>query len=400
MTNDTMTTRPTVVGDIQRFVIDVPDAALEHLASKLRSTRFPPPLPGDGWDTGVPVSYLRKLIGYWASEYDWRRQEATLNAFPQYTTTIDGQKIHFLHVRSANENALPLVLTHGWPGSFVEFLDVIGPLTDPAAHGRDPADAFHVVIPTLPGFGFSSPLAGGGWTVARIGETWAHLMERLGYDHYGVQGGDIGAAVSPEVGRAAPDRVVGVHVNGSLGMPLQAPTEEELAAFTPLELDRLSRVQQFMKDEYGYIAIQSTRPQTLGAGLVDSPVGQLAWIIDKYYAWTKPTGALPDSVIDIDRLLTNVMIYWLTETAGTAAFVGYAQQEEWGEPKAPSGVPTGAIMFAHDVGIRRYAEVQNTVTRWIDVEDRGGHFAALEEPTLLVDDVSAFFRPLRPPVRS
>ena len=381
--------------DIHPFRIDIPEDAVAELTRRLWATRFPPTLPGDDWSTGVPVHYLRRLVDHWADSFDWRAQQEALNAFPQFTTVIDGQTIHFLHVRSAVDGALPLVLTHGWPGSFVEFLDLIGPLTDPEAHGREAADAFDLVIPSLPGFGFSSPVVEGGWDAARIGRTWATLMERLGYERFGVQGGDIGAAVSSQVARAAPTRVVGVHVNGSLGMPLRAPSEAELASFTPLELDRLARVQAFMRDEYGYIAIQSTRPQTIGAALVDSPVGLLAWIIDKFHAWTVPREALPEAVVPLDRLLTNVSLYWFTETAGTAAYVGYAQHTAWGAVDEPSGVPTGVIMFAHDVGIRAYAEREHTITRWTDVTDRGGHFAALEEPKALIDDLTEFFRPLR-----
>ncbi|WP_342672552.1 epoxide hydrolase family protein [Plantibacter flavus] len=381
--------------DVQPFRIDVTARAVDELKRRLGETRFPPPLPGDDWGTGVPVSYLRRLVDYWAADFDWPAQQAALNAFPQFTTVIDGQTIHFLHVRSTVDGALPLVLTHGWPGSFVEFLGLVGPLTDPEAHGRSAEDAFDVVIPSLPGFGFSSPVVEGDWDAARIGLTWATLMERLGYDRYGVQGGDIGAAVSPEVARAAPERVVGVHVNGSMGMPLGAPSEADLAAFTPLELDRLARVQAFMQDESGYIAIQSTRPQTIAAGLVDSPAGQLAWIIDKFHAWTVPHEALPETIIDLDRILTNVSLSWFTATAGTAAYIGYAQHSAWGAVKEPSGVPTGAIMFAHDVGIRSIAEREHTITRWTDVSDRGGHFAALEEPQLLIDDLTEFFRPLR-----
>jgi pimeloyl-ACP methyl ester carboxylesterase len=381
--------------EITPFRIEVSESDLTDLRSRLRGTRFPPSLPGDDWSTGVPVDYLRRVVGYWAEQYDWPAQQAMLNELPQFTTVIDGQTIHFLHIRSAAADALPLLITHGWPGSFVEFLDVIGPLTDPAAHGRNSADAFDLVIPSLPGFGFSSPVAEGGWDAARIGRTWAILMERLGYDRYGVQGGDIGAAVSPEVARAAPSHVVGVHVNGSMGMPLQVPTEADLASFTPLELDRLGRVQAFMQEEFGYIAIQSTRPQTLAAGLTDSPAGQLAWVIDKFREWTVPNDAPPEAIIPLDRILTNVMLYWVTKTAGTAAYIGYAQPAAWGAVKEPSGVPTGVIMFAHDVGIRRYAERENTITRWTDITDRGGHFAALEEPHALIDDLGEFFRPLR-----
>jgi pimeloyl-ACP methyl ester carboxylesterase len=379
---------------IRPFRIDIDQADLDDLTARLDRTRFPAPLPGDDWDTGVPVSYLRDLVAHWRDAYDWRAQEAALNAHPQFLTEIDGQQIHFLHVRSPEPDALALVLTHGWPGSFVEFLDVIGPLSDPAAHGADPADAFHLVVPSLPGFGFSGPVTTAGWDTARIATAWAELMSRLGYQRYAVQGGDIGAGVSPEVGRVAPDRVVGVHVNGSLGAPLHGPDEAEQATLTDLERDRVARVQAFMDEEFGYIAIQSTRPQTLAAGLVDSPVGQLAWIIDKFREWTHPRHALPDEVLDRDRLLTNVMLYWLTGTAGSSAYVGYAQESAWGAAKEPSGVPTAALMLAHDIGIRRYAETEDTITRWTDV-DRGGHFAALEEPTLLTHDVREFFHDLR-----
>jgi epoxide hydrolase len=380
--------------EIRPFRIDVPQAALDELAGKLDATRWPAPLPGDDWDTGVPTAWLRSLAEYWRSGYDWREAERELNKIPQFTTVIDGQQIHFLHVRSSEPGATPLVLTHGWPGSVVEFLDLIGPLTDPAAHGGDPADAFHVVIPALPGFGFSGPVADAGWTTNRIARVWAELMRRLGYERFAAQGGDIGAGVSVELGRVAPDRVIGVHVNGDSGSlpPLPMP-DEERASLTDLERDRVARVEAFMQEEFGYIAIQSTRPQTLGYGLVDSPVALLAWIMDKFREWTHPRHVLPDEIVDRDRLLTNVMFYWLTGTAGSAAYVGYAQDEGW-EPMANSGVPTGVIVFAHDIGIRRYAEQAATIVRWTDV-DRGGHFAALEEPELLIADVLEFFRPLR-----
>lgn len=379
---------------IRPFRIDIDQADLDDLTARLDRTRFPSSLPGDDWDTGVPVSYLRELVSHWRHSYDWRAQEAALNAHPQFTTEIDGQPIHFLHVRSPEPDALALVLTHGWPGSFVEFLDVIGPLSDPASHGGDPADAFHLIIPSLPGFGFSGPVTTAGWDTVRIAKAWAELMSRLDYERYAVQGGDLGAGISPEVGRVAPDRVVGVHVNGSLGAPLHSPDQDEQASLTDLERDRVARVQAFMDEEFGYIAIQSTRPQTLAAGLVDSPVGQLAWIIDKFREWTHPRQALPDEVLDRDRLLTNVMLYWLTATAGSSAYVGYAQEAAWGATKQPSGVPTAALMLAHDIGIRRYAETEDTITRWTDV-DRGGHFAAMEEPALLTGDIRDFFHPLR-----
>ncbi|TDC51098.1 epoxide hydrolase [Jiangella ureilytica] len=385
MTNSTITP----------FRLEVSEADLADLHARLDATRWPPPLPGDGWDTGVPTGWLRELAHYWRHEYDWRAAERELNSHPQFTTEIDGQNVHFLHVRSRHENALPLLLTHGWPGSVVEFLDLVGSLTDPAAHGGDPADAFHVVIPSLPGYGLSGPLSEPGWTIARIGAAWAELMRRLGYERYGTQGGDVGGMVSPAVARVAPERVVGVHTNGGPGpiAPFPMP-DDERASLTGLERDRVARIEAFMREESGYIAIQSTRPQTLAYGLTDSPVGQLAWIMDKFREWTHPREADPDTVVDKDRLLTNVMLYWLTGTAGSAAYAGYAQEAAWGEVKEISGVPTAALVFAHDVAIRRYAETENRITRWTDV-GRGGHFAALEEPDVLLDDVREFFRDLR-----
>lgn len=375
---------------IEPFSIDIPSAQLDDLAERLRRTRYSSALPGDDWSRGVPTGYLRELVEYWRDSYDWRAQEAALNALPQFTTEIDGQRIHFVHVRSAAPDAIPLVLTHGWPGSFTEFVDLVGPLTDPP----DGSPAFHVVIPSLPGFGFSGPVSEAGWDVARIARAWVELMSRLGYDRFGVQGGDIGAAVSPEVARLAPDRVIGVHLNGNIGVLFEPPAPDEV--FTDLEQDRLRRTAEFMQEQFGYISIQSTRPATIGAALADSPVGQLAWIVDKLREWTEPRETLPHVILGIDWLLTDVMLYWLTGTAASAAFVGYAQAAEWGAAKrpAPSGVPTGVIVFAGDVGIRRYAEREHEIVRWVDVEGRGGHFAAREEPGLLVDDVRAFFASL------
>jgi pimeloyl-ACP methyl ester carboxylesterase len=378
---------------IKEFSIDIPQSTLDDLAAKLASTRFPAALPGDDWTTGVPVSWLSSLVEYWRTSYDWRAAEKELNSYPQFTAEIDGQRIHFLHVRSAEPDALPLLLTHGWPGSIVEFLDVIGPLTDPVAHGGEAADAFHVVIPALPGFGFSGPTADDNWTFERIGRAWASLMAELGYERYGVQGGDLGGSVSPAVGRVAPSHVVGVHTNGGTNLPPLQISDEELQTLTPLEQDKMARIGQFMKDEFGYISIQSTRPQTLAYGLVDSPVAQLAWIMDKFKAWTFPEDSLPEAVIGKDRLLTNVMLYWLTGTGGSAAYIGYAQPRSWTPPPS-SGVPTAVLATAHDVAIRRYCEPSNNITRWTDL-DHGGHFAALEVPEVLVADVREFFHDLR-----
>jgi len=378
---------------ISPFRVEISDHELADLRRRLHDARFPAPLPGDDWSTGVPVAYLQELASKWES-FDWAAYQERLNDVPQFTTVIDDQVIHFVHVRSGVPGAVPLLLTHGWPGSFLEFLDVIGPLTNPAAHGGDASDAFDVVIPSLPGFGFSTPLSSTGWTTKRIAEAWVELMDRLGYDRFATQGGDLGAGVAPEVARIAPERVIGVHVNGTLGFVPEVD-DETAASLTDLELDRMRRVGEFMQNEFGYIAIQGTRPGLVGEMLADSPVAQLAWIVDKFRAWTHPLEAAPEDVVGLDFLLANASLCWCTASAGSAAYVGYAQNEQWGEEPASSGVPTAVICFAHDIGIRRFVEDAHNITRWTDVEDRGGHFAALEEPGTLVDDVREFLRGLR-----
>jgi epoxide hydrolase len=379
---------------IQRFKIEIPDADLDDLRDRLARTRWPSQLPEVGWSRGVPLDYVRELAEYWRTSYDWREHEARLNELPQFVTDVDGANVHFLHIRSAEPDALPLIMTHGWPGSIVEFLDVIGPLTDPRAHGGDPADAFHLVIPSIPGFGLSGPTSEPGWSAGRVGRAFAELMSRLGYERYGAQGGDEGAIVSPDVGRAAPDHVVGVHVNAaSIGfMPFPPLEESELAVLSDAERDRAARIAEYVDEGSGYAAIQSTRPQTLAYGLNDSPVGQLAWIVDKFQAWTYGSG-LPDDAVGRDRLLTNVMLYWLTGTGGSSAN-SYYEDKHSGAWPMPSGVPTGVAVFAEDISIRRYAEQSNNIVHWSDF-DRGGHFAAMETPDLLIADVRTFFRPLR-----
>jgi pimeloyl-ACP methyl ester carboxylesterase len=383
--------------EIRSFWIEIPQADLEDLADRLARTRWPDELPGVGWSRGVPLDYVKELAEYWRTGYDWRRWEAKLNELPQFTTAIDAQNIHFLHVRSSEPDALPLILTHGWPGSVAEFMEIIGPLTDPRAHGGDPADAFHVVAPSIPGFGFSGPTREAGWTEQRVAQAWAELMRRLGYERYGAQGGDVGAGVSPKVGRVAPDRVVGVHVNAAtVGfMPFPPLEESELEELSDIEKARVDRIGQFMGDMFGYAQIQSTRPQTLAYGLTDSPVGQLAWIVEKFKEWTHPTAALPEDSVDRDHMLTNVMLYWLTATAGSSARIYYegAHAGSWGAPER-STVPTGVAVFSEDISIRRYAEREHNIVHWTDFH-RGGHFAAMEEPDLLVGDVRTFFRGLR-----
>jgi epoxide hydrolase len=382
--------------DIKPFTIDIPQADLDDLRERLARTRWPDELPNVGWSRGVPVSYLKELAEYWGNTYDWRVYEARINQFPQFTTEIDGAHIHFLHVRSPEPDALPLILTHGWPGSIVEFLDVIGPLTDPRTHGGDPADAFDVVIPAIPGYGFSGPTHDTGWTSARVAKAWAELMRRLGYERYGAQGGDWGAFVSPELGRVDPERVVGVHVNAAtVGfIPFGPVDPAELATFTDAEKLRLERLNRYLADGSAYSQIQATRPQTLAYGLTDSPVGQLAWIVEKFKEWTYPAEDLPEKSINRDLILTDVMFYWLTKTAGSSAQTYYENMHATNWNQQPGTTPTGVAVFAEDVAIRRYGERANNIVHWSEF-DRGGHFAAMEAPDLLVGDIRQFFRLLR-----
>lgn len=379
---------------VRPFPIEITDDAIADLRSRLRHARFPQPLPEDDWSTGIPSADLSQLIDRWAA-HDWDATQERLNALPHIMTTIDGQNIHAVHGRSPHSGATPLLLLHGWPGSFLEFEDLIGPLTDPVAHDGGAADAFDMIIPSLPGFGFSMPLVGASWGVAEIAAAMLELMTRLGYDRFAVQGGDIGAGVAPEIARLAPERVIGVHVNGSLGNFAGDLDDDAVAALTPLEQDRVRRIGEFMQREFGYIAIQGTRPGLVGQVLADSPVGQFAWIFDKLQAWTHPADESAVDILGERFVFENAGLYWFTASAGTASFVGYAQADGWGEEPASSGVPTAVIVFAHDVGLRLVEERSNNIVRWTDVEDRGGHFAAREEPETLVNDVRAFFRSLR-----
>ena len=375
---------------IHPFRIDVPQAQLDHLAARLAATRWPDELPGVGWSYGVPVGYARGLGEYWCTQFDWRAAEAELNAFPQFTTRIDGQNIHFLHVRSPEPDALPLIITHGWPGSVAEFMKVIGPLTDPAAHGGERTDAFHVVAPSIPGFGFSGPTAEPGWDLSRVVRAWAELMSRLGYQRYGAQGGDSGAVISPMLGRADRTHVAGVHVNGGLGFPTGDPAESQ--GLTEAELARLGQYHD--QDRVGYAIIQATRPQTLAFGLHDSPAAQLAWIVEKFKEWTDPACELPEDAVDIDQLLTDISIYWFTGTAASSARLYKENQQTWGGAAEYSSVPHGVAVFPGDPGVRRIAEREHNVVHWSEF-DRGGHFAAMEAPDLLVEDVRTFFRMVR-----
>jgi pimeloyl-ACP methyl ester carboxylesterase len=377
------------------FRIAIPQADLDDLHDRLVRTRWPSELPGIGWSRGVPVEYLKGLAEYWRTGYNWRAWETKLNVYPQFTTDIDGQTIHFLHVPSPEPNAIPLLLIHGWPGSFVEFIDLIGPLTDPGANGGDPADAFHVVIPSIPGHGFSMPLSEPGWTHDRIAKAFVELMRRLGYDRYGVQGGDIGAFEGPLVARNAPEHVIGVHVNALVTFPSGDPAE--LEGLTDAEQERVARFQRFEQDMSGYASIQGTRPQTLAYALADSPVGQLAWIVEKFKEWTDPAAELPEDAVDRDHLLTDVSLYWFTNSAGSSANLYYETYHDPSmfAPKPRGTVPTGvAVSTTQDIAIRRLADRDHNIVHWTEF-DEGGHFAAMEAPEFLVDDVRAFFRSLR-----
>lgn len=372
--------------EIRPFRIDVPQADLDDLHDRLARTRWPDELPGVGWDYGVPLDHTRELAHYWRTGYDWRAAEARLNAHPQFTTEIDGQRVHFEHVRSAEPDALPLILTHGWPGSFAEFRDCVGPLTDPRAHGGDPNDAFHVVIPSIPGFTLSGPTRDTGWDTGRIARAWAELMRRLGYRRYGAQGGDFGALISRELGLADPEHLIGLHRNFLVTFPPDDPAE--LAALTDDDRARLDQLAGYASRS-GYAAIQGTRPQTLAYGLADSPAGQLAWNLEWFEGYGHRVGAL-----NRDDVLTHVTLYWLTGTAGSAARLYKESAGAWGPPQ-PSPVPTGIAVFPDaSKPVRSLAERFDTIVHWAEY-DRGGHFAAMQVPELLVEDIRTFFRPLR-----
>jgi pimeloyl-ACP methyl ester carboxylesterase len=377
--------------EIVPFTIDVPDAALVDLRERLARTRWPEREAVDDWSQGIPLDYVQELCRYWADSYDWRAREARLNRHPQFRTEIDGLGIHFLHVRSPEPDALPLVITHGWPGSIVEFQEVIGPLTDPVAHGGDAADAFHVVCPSLPGYGFSDRPSRAGWNVPRIGRAWATLMGRLGYDRYGAQGGDWGSMVTTSVAQQDPDHVVGVHLNMVVAIP-----DTSMGEPTPRELDALAAMDHYRQQESGYSTQQSTRPQTLGYGLVDSPAAQAAWIVEKFWAWTDCDGH-PENVIARDVLLDNVMLYWIPATGASSARLYWESFNDLAVALAPVEVPSGVAMFPKEIfrPSRRWAESRLLDLRHWSELDRGGHFAALEQPATYVDEVRTFFRHVR-----
>lgn len=366
------------------YKIAIPQADLDDLRERLARVRWTNELPGVGEDYGVPLAPIKRLVEYWQSGYDWRLWEAKLNAYPQFTTTIDGQNIHFLHVRSQEDNALPLILTHGWPSSVVDYLNLIGPLTDPRSHGGEVAQAFHLIIPSLPGFGFSGPTTEKGWNQYRTARVWAELMRRLGYERYGLHGNDWGSVISPEVGRCDPEHVIGVHVTQVFYTPSGDPTE--LEALSSEEKEQWQAIQWWEKNRGVYNPLQSTVPQTLAHALADSPVGQLAWNYQIY----------GDDLSD-DYILTNVMIYWLTNTAASSARFYYEDAHAQQVPSEPTTIPLGLSNFANDYSsIRRWASRDhNNIIFW-NVYDRGDHFATQTAPDLLINDIRTFFEKLSP----
>jgi pimeloyl-ACP methyl ester carboxylesterase len=383
-----------MMSDVVPFRIATADADLRDLHERLRRTRWPEAETVTDWSQGVPLAYLKELCDYWETTYDWRATEARLNELPQFRTEIDGLGIHFVHVRSPHAAALPLVITNGWPGSMTEYLKVIGPLTDPVAHGGDAADAFHVVIPSIPGYGFSDKPAHPGWDVRRVAGAWVRLMARLGYDRYGAQGSDWGTSISTSMGQQDVDRLVGIH----LAPPIAAPDPATFGDLTEAERTALADLGNAREWESGYSAQQSTRPQTLGYGLVDSPVGLCAWIVEKFRAWTDCDGH-PENVLTRDELLDNVMLYWLPRTAASSArlyWESFKEVSDWFNEVTTDTVtvPTGCSVFPKDVPrpSRRWAAKRYTDIRYWSEPDRGGHFAALEQPASFVDEVRTFFR--------
>ena len=375
-----------MAGEIIPFTIEVADDVLDDLRRRLHNTRWPEAELVDDWSQGIPLSYVREVCDYWADEYDWRAREAALNRFDQFITEIDGVDIHFVHMRSPHENALPLIITHGWPGSIVEFHKVLEPLTDPTAHGSDAAHAFHVVVPSLPGFGFSGKPTETGWGVDKIADVFAELMARLGYDRYVAQGGDWGSAITTALGALHPDQCAAIHV--TLAMGLRPKADGDL---TREEQRALDRIQYYHDWDSGYSKQQSTRPQTLGYGLVDSPAGQAAWILEKFWAWTDCEGH-PENALTRDELLDNIMFYWVGGSGASSARIYW---ESFGRGvRHTVSIPSGFSVFPKEIvpPVRKWVDEYYTDIRHWSELDRGGHFAAFEVPDLYLDEVRSCFR--------
>lgn len=375
---------------IKPFRINVKQELLDDLQDRLKKTIMPSQIQGSGWAYGPTNEYIQDLIDTLLHNYDWRKHEATINQFPQFTTEIDGENIHFIHAESKEANATPLMLIHGWPGSIIEFIDLIEPLTDPVKHGGKAEEAFHVVIPSIPGFGFSGPTKEAGWHTDRIAAAFNTLMQALGYEHYGIQGGDAGAVIAPAMGRLAPQNVTGIHLNAAtMGFVPMGPVDpKDIETMTNAEKERLGRIQKFMSERFAFNMLHSTRPQSLAFAISDSPAGLMGWISELFTEFGDKV-----NMISKEKFLTNFMVYWATNTAASSIRSYYESAHDpnaW-TPKENSGVPTAVAVFQEaDVAIRRFGEDGNNIVRWTEYE-KGSHFAALEVPETLISDIRAFF---------
>jgi len=383
--------------EVTPFRIEISEDELHDLRQRLQRTRWPERETVENWSQGVPLAYLQELCAYWADAYDWRATETRLNALPQFRTMIDGLGMHFIHVRSRHSEALPLVITHGWPGSIVEFLKVIDPLTDPTVHGGEAADSFHVILPSLPGYGFSDKPARPGWGVERIASAWTRLMARLGYERYGAAGSDWGTSITTSIGQQDPEHVLGIH----LIPPLAPPDPSTFDDLNERERAALASLEHSAEWDSGYSREQATRPQTIGYALVDSPAALCAWIVEKFWGWTECDGH-PENVLTRDELLDNVMLYWLPSTGASSArlyWQSLGQVNEWisGSATDTVAVPAGCSIFPKELQrpSRRWAEKRFLDIRYWSEPDRGGHFAGFEQPELFVNEIRSFFRLMR-----
>ncbi len=375
---------------IEPFTISVPQAEIDDLRRRLDHVRWPEKETVGDWSQGAPLTKVKALCDHWRTQYDWRRLESRLNGLGNFRTTIDGLPIHFLHVRSPRADALPLLMTHGWPGSVVEFMKVAGPLSDPESLGGNGSDAFHLILPSLPGYGFSGKPGQTGWGVHHTADAWVELMKRLGYEHYVAQGGDWGAAVTTALGAMAPEGLQAIHLNMPISFP--APDEKE---FTPAEAKKMEEYARFMKEESGYSNQQMTRPQTLGYSLADSASGQAAWIYEKFHAWTDCHGE-PENILSLDELLDNISVYWFSGTGASSARM-YWESTATGFLPVDVNIPTGISIFPKEIlqPSRRWAERNyKNIIHWNEL-DKGGHFAAFEQPGLFVEELRKCFRPFQ-----
>ena len=378
------------MSEIRKFQLEVTDTVLDDLKKRLSMTRWPNKETPEDWSQGIPLGYMQELCDYWQHEYDWRAREERLNRFPQFITEIDGVDIHFIHLPSVHENARPLIITHGWPGSVVEFHKVIEPLADPTAHGGNTEDAFHVVVPSLPGYGFSGKPEVTGWGIENIADIWGALMARLGYDHYFAQGGDWGAMVTTHIGLQDKEHCDAIHLN----MPVVIPDANTMAELTPSEQASLMSMKFYQDWDSGYSKQQSTRPQTVGYGLVDSPSGQAAWIIEKFYQWTDCNGH-PENAISRDELLDNVMMYWLSKSAASSARLYWESFKN--PPQDEVDIPTGCSIFPKEIvrPSERWIRKRFTNLKYYNELEKGGHFAAFEQPEIFLQEIRTYFRSLR-----